>query len=336
MNQLIKQPVSFKSKFKVNYQGESKKLTRIIFLILIALGISYSELSAQIIAPSGLEAQSEDSSYIKVKWDDNSSNEDGFYIERTQLPYSTGWEIIDAVTQNREQYFDYWVTRGIKYYYRVYAFNSQGVSGYSNVDSTILEGDPNVIPSTPSNLRTLDISPTSIEMEWTDNAVNENGFVIARKGPDDIFFQYIDTVAADVLTYQEVGLTPDRIYIYKVCSFNQHGISDYSNNLSARTEKGTLVVQNHQTVPVMYFLNHNYPNPFNPVTNIKFGITGRAFVKLKIFNSLGREIETLIGQNLPAGTYEVTWDAKNHTSGVYFYSIETNSFTEIKKMILIK
>lgn len=300
------------------------------------LGISYTELSAQIIAPSDLEAESEDSSYIKVKWDDNSSNEDGFYIERSQISGATGWEIIDAVNRNRDEYYDYWVTRGIRYYYRVKAFNSQGTSGYSNVASAILEGNPNVIPGTPSNLRTLDTSPTSIAMEWTDNAVNENGFIIARKGPEDLFFHYIDTVAADVLTYQEVGLTPDRIYLYKVCSFNEYGISDYSNNLSARTEKSTLIVHNHQTIPGKYFLNHNYPNPFNPVTNIKFGITDRAFVKLKVFNSMGREIETLIGQNLPAGTYEVTWDAKNHTSGVYFYTIETNSFTEIKKMILIK
>ncbi|MEO8447422.1 MAG: T9SS type A sorting domain-containing protein [bacterium] len=311
-------------------------MIKIIFLILIALGISYTELSAQIIAPSDLEAESEDSSYIKVKWDDNSSNEDGFYIERTQSLLLADWEIIDAVAQNRDQYFDYWVTRGIRYYYRVYAFNGQGVSGYSNVDSAILEGDPNVIPSTPSNLRPLDISPTSISMEWNDNAVNEIGFIIARKGPDDVFFQYIDTVAADVLTYQEVGLTPDRIYLYKVCSFNVHGISDYSNNISARTKKSTLIVHNYETIPAKYFLNHNYPNPFNPVTNIKFGITDRAFVKLKIYNSLGREIETLIGQSLPAGTYEVSWDAKNHTSGVYFYTIETNSFTDIKKMILIK
>lgn len=317
-------------------------MTRFSILFLFLLCIFWCDLRAQTInPPTELEAQSEDSSYIKVKWRDNSGNEEGFFIERTQINDSVYWEIIDVVNQNTTQYFDYWVTRGIKYYYRVFAYSGQLRSGYSNIDSAVLQGDPTIIPSAPTNLIVLAISEKSITIKWNDNSVNENGFIIARKSEEDLFYHYIDTVGSDVLTYQEVGLTPDHIYIYKVCSFNQFGISDYSNTVSART-KNTFIIQNSTEIPDKYFLGDNFPNPFNPSTNIKFGIKTNAFVELVIYNSVGAEVEKLIEKNLPAGTYQVNWNGRNFPSGVLFYKFTVNTFnkkedfTQIKKMILIK
>jgi len=94
-------------------------------------------------------------------------------------------------------------------------------------------------------------------------------------------------------------------------------------------------------VPGSFSLSQNYPNPFNPVTKIKFDVpnvvNGRdRSLRLVIYDALGREVATIVNQQLQPGTYEVEWDGGNYPSGVYFYKLETSSFSETKKMVLIK
>jgi len=308
-----------------------------VFLILAFFIICCPIISAQYIhPPSGLKAEPEDPFYVKVKWDDNSNNEDGFYIERAMTLDSVDWEAVGVVTQNIRIFHDYWVTHGRKYYYRSFAYNSSGNSNYSNIDSTIAPGDTINLPARPTNLRVAKTTTTSITITWDDNANNENGFIIARRKPGDIIFEYIDSVGMDVLTYQDVGLTPDNVYFYKVCAYNGIGISDYSNIVSATTKESTGVTGHNLEVPDKFFIGNNYPNPFNPVTNIKFGIPSRTFVKIRVYNSQGKEIETLLSQYLSSGTYTISWNAERFSSGVYFYGIEADGFKELKKMILIK
>ena len=94
-------------------------------------------------------------------------------------------------------------------------------------------------------------------------------------------------------------------------------------------------------IPTEYSLSQNYPNPFNPVTKIRFaippleGARGR-IVKLIIFNILGMEVAALVNEQLKAGTYEVDFDGTNYPSGVYYYSINAGSFSQTKKMVLLK
>lgn len=85
-----------------------------------------------------------------------------------------------------------------------------------------------------------------------------------------------------------------------------------------------------------YQLSQNFPNPFNPSTKIKFSVPNSTNVSLKIFNNTGQEIAELINEKLNNGSYEINWDASGFTSGVYFYKIQSNDFTETKKMFLVK
>ena len=85
-----------------------------------------------------------------------------------------------------------------------------------------------------------------------------------------------------------------------------------------------------------YSLSQNYPNPFNPVTKIRFAIPKSGFTTLKIYDMLGKEFQTLVNKNLQLGTYEASFDGSNLNSGVYFYRLQTGSFTDTKKMLLIK
>ena len=89
-------------------------------------------------------------------------------------------------------------------------------------------------------------------------------------------------------------------------------------------------------IPVNYSLSQNYPNPFNPVTNLEFGITNLEFVRLKIYDNLGKEIATLVNQNLKPGSYKYNFDASGLTSGIYFYKLETDNFSATRKMLLVK
>jgi hypothetical protein len=91
-----------------------------------------------------------------------------------------------------------------------------------------------------------------------------------------------------------------------------------------------------EKIPQHYELFQNYPNPFNPTTKIQFGLPKGSFVKLVVYDALGREIETLVNEQLNAGTFEVEWNAANFTSGVYFYKLESEGIVDIKKMVLVK
>ncbi|GEM_PF-3654939 len=91
-----------------------------------------------------------------------------------------------------------------------------------------------------------------------------------------------------------------------------------------------------ENVPGSYSLKQNYPNPFNPATKIQFQIAKTGNVKLVVFDILGREVETLLNGQLNPGTYEFSFDASHLTSGIYFYRLTTEAFTDTKKMILVK
>ncbi|MEZ4689013.1 MAG: T9SS type A sorting domain-containing protein [Ignavibacteria bacterium] len=80
----------------------------------------------------------------------------------------------------------------------------------------------------------------------------------------------------------------------------------------------------------------NYPNPFNPVTNLGFGISELGFVSLKVYDIEGKEVVTLVNENKTAGYYNVQFDGSKLSSGVYFYRLETKGFVQTKRMMLIK
>jgi len=88
--------------------------------------------------------------------------------------------------------------------------------------------------------------------------------------------------------------------------------------------------------PKKYSLEQNYPNPFNPSTIIKYSVAQRSMVSLKIYDITGREVLSLVNQEMNAGNYQVTFNASKLASGVYFYSIRSNDFVSTKKMMLIK
>jgi hypothetical protein len=89
-------------------------------------------------------------------------------------------------------------------------------------------------------------------------------------------------------------------------------------------------------LPAHFSLDQNYPNPFNPTTTISFSIPFKSFVSLKVFDLIGREIATIISEEISAGSYSKQWNAANMSSGIYFYRLQAGTYIETKKLVLLR
>ena len=110
------------------------------------------------------------------------------------------------------------------------------------------------------------------------------------------------------------------------------------DGIKVSTSWATVVSVPHSinSVADKFELSQNYPNPFNPVTNIQFKVASKELVKLNVFDILGKEVAVLVNEILQPGNYETTLDGSMLNSGVYFYRLQTDSYTETKKMLLVK
>ena len=109
------------------------------------------------------------------------------------------------------------------------------------------------------------------------------------------------------------------------------------NGTIMKTVTGGVFVQNISSeIPKEFSLYQNYPNPFNPFTVIRFQLSVAGNAALNIYDMLGRKVSTLVNEKLQPGTYEVTFDGSNLSSGIYFYQFKTDKFSETKKLILLK
>ncbi|MBU0558573.1 MAG: T9SS type A sorting domain-containing protein, partial [Bacteroidetes bacterium] len=141
--------------------------------------------------------------------------------------------------------------------------------------------------------------------------------------------------------------------IYKFVMIGSAG-DRWEDSISNRTRDGLTGIP--VTLPVVYFendsifvdmndngiivykyeLSQNYPNPFNPSTSIMYSVKESGIVSLKLYNSIGQEVATLVNGQMEAGNHTVQFNASTLSSGVYFYKIESGKFSSIKKMILLK
>jgi photosystem II stability/assembly factor-like uncharacterized protein len=191
-----------------------------------------------------------------------------------------------------------------------------------------------LIPTAPSNLVGFQSDVRKVYLSWFDNSNNEDGFKIERSFNTPNNFQVIKTLPANTIVYTDTTVETWTTYFYRVNSFNGFQNSSYSNVVMvAVTNAGNTST----VVPDKYSLHQNYPNPFNPETTIKFELKNSVPVTLKIINTLGKEVMTLLdGVKFGAGTYLYNLNMSKLESGVYFYKLHTPEFTDIKKMTLIK
>jgi len=136
---------------------------------------------------------------------------------------------------------------------------------------------------------------------------------------------------------QESGVTEDLYSIHLINESRGWIVGDKGLILS--TDNGGIVSVysdlNNEFIED-FELKQNYPNPFNPSTSLQYAIGSRQFVTLKVYDLLGREVATLVNEEKPAGEYEVEFNGSTLPSGIYFYQLKAGTFSETKKMILLK
>ncbi|HCN37431.1 MAG TPA: hypothetical protein DIS94_06955, partial [Bacteroidetes bacterium] len=145
----------------------------------------------------------------------------------------------------------------------------------------------------------------------------------------------------------------------KISKFNEYSIDNknsiilekilydltvYNYNPAIPNLKPRIISDNPESnIPQSFNLSQNFPNPFNPVTNISYRIPVDGMVSLKVYDILGKEVATLVSEVKQAGNYQVVFNGNNLASGIYFYRINVNSgnsqsgnFTQVKRMMLVK
>jgi len=173
-----------------------------------------------------------------------------------------------------------------------------------------------------------------VKLEWTTaSELNNNGFEIERslntqKNFITVGFVEGNGTSTQVNNYSYIDrleLTGEQSIQYRLKQIDYDGTFSYSN-----------VVNADVNIPDGFVLNQNYPNPFNPSTKISYSLEGNAYVLLKVYDFIGREVSTLVSETRPAGIYTVIFDASDLPSGTYFYTLSAGNYVSTKKMILLR
>ena len=200
-------------------------------------------------------------------------------------------------------------------------------------NGTVVQLLPGVVPVELSSF-TATVNGTNISLNWTTvTETNNRGFEVQRRSSDYDFVTvgFVNgkgtTTQIQNYSFTESNL-PLGNYAYRLKQIDFDGTFEFSN-----------VIEVSVVAPREFSLEQNFPNPFNPSTMISFSLKTDADVSLKVFNLLGQEIATLFNGRLTAGIQQISFNAENLTSGVYFYRIDAKgidgtNFSSTKKMIL--
>jgi len=163
--------------------------------------------------------------------------------------------------------------------------------------------------------------------------VNQNLYCTQTAGGNGIYRSTNNGVEwQDVTGYGPFWTDFRSVISHNAKLFISMGIGIYSRNESDLTS----VTNPLNITPMELCLRQNYPNPFNPATTIKFSVPKNQFVKVNIYDVSGKLVVNLLNEYKTAGEYDVNFNAEHLSSGVYFYSLESESFSETKKMVLVK
>jgi hypothetical protein len=185
-------------------------------------------------APSGLSAATASSSQINLSWTDNASNESGFEVERCAGANCTNFLEVAETGANVISYANGGLAASTTYRYRVRAFNASGDSAYTNIAEATTAAATSTLPAAPGSLTANAVSSVQIDLRWTDNSNNEDGFKVYRS-TDGVNFTTAATLGANTTTFSNSGRTASTTYYYRVRAFNASGNSAYSNTVNVTT-----------------------------------------------------------------------------------------------------
>ena len=280
-------------------------------------------------APIHFAAELKDITKIEITWEGANENETGFRIERAKG--ETGnFDTIAEVQADVNVFVDTELEELTLYRYRVSAFNDSLTSGYGGIAwvSTLSTTSLPLAVSDPSpnnNSKNIAVDTT---LMWTSSSnADSYDIYLGTENPPPFVINQVET------TYKPDGLETGTRYYWRIDGRNSNGTTEGSIwRFTVEGEKvtGLNSVQN-ETVVV-----HNFPNPFNESTYIKYELESETQVELSVYNILGREIATLVNQQQTAGEHSILFDAKALENGIYIYILKTGLVEQRGKMLLMK
>ena len=257
----------------------------------------------------------------------------------------------------------YTVTAHLPYHYSELSYEVilDDLEEMSDIDFTLLYLTP-----AENLLYTLYEDNTTIDLSWDFNPIvlgradsdvddfssktrivtdNTRSLEILRDDPEFLIFRQTDSgVFQQIASTTELSYTgslpfPQSTYRFYIVAEYPEGTSNKSNTVS--TDDPHNVVDEQQEIPLAYALHNNYPNPFNPVTNISFSLPEEVRVTIKIYNIRGELVKTIVDEIMTAGFHTIQWEGRNNnnrqvSSGIYFYNIKAGPFNETGKALLLK
>ncbi len=293
---------------------------------------NYQGLQASVVlSKKGLTSINQNSPYLDTNYYNFQSTNGYYYLNILSLIGSV--PLLDSITfVNFLRSFEAW--------YNTYRFSQNVNSSY-----TIFSRDTTITADT----LTLPLRLSATGKRLNDQTISTvNGNYLAKK------FLITFTISYGLLPpilYIPIVTRPDTTYIAQNVWKVKEVMPSTNVDLTtlgfpiAFTIPGTLTELTPSTTGIInhtnnsaneYKLFQNYPNPFNPVTRINFQIPSGSFVKLTLYNSLGMEVKTMVNEMLAQGNYNINFNGENLSSGIYFYKLESESFSETKRMILLK
>jgi hypothetical protein len=178
-------------------------------------------------------------------------------------------------------------------------------------------------------------------LSWTTASETDNdGFYIERSTDGENFVRITNDMIPGAgtsssnndYTYADQNLNNGVHYTYRLIDVDING-NEYVNPELVEVTPSFL---SDAIVIDEYKLHQNYPNPFNPSTTLVYDVKDQGMVTLKVYNVMGQEVAELVNQSRENGRYAVSFDATGLSSGIYFYTVKVNNFTDTKKMLLVQ
>jgi hypothetical protein len=227
-----------------------------------------------------------------------------------------------------------------------------------NYDEIVVEVTDFVLPVVLSSFSAIG-GDNKVTLKWTTSSeINNVGFEVYRSEQEDGEYMLLSSYETDTrlkgainssktidYSFTDEHLVNDRIYWYKLVDIDLNGVATFHGPVSALTSSRAEQIIKLATVPTKFELHQNYPNPFNPETTIKISLPLESIadqeVNLRIYNSLGKQVKTLISGKIVPGMYEIVWDGTNDhnqklASGTYFIRLQSAFLNQTRKMLLVR
>jgi predicted extracellular nuclease len=185
-----------------------------------------------------------------------------------------------------------------------------------------------------TNLTVTDVYPTYSDATEYSVSDGTGAAIVQRSGRNKYSNVPADTLSGKTILREGDTIASLTGIVYY--SFNQYKFVPRTDADFVGVVLTSVAERAGTGIPGAFELSQNYPNPFNPSTTIRYAIPATGMTSLKIYNILGQEVATLVNEVLPAGVYTVRFDASSLASGLYFFRIQSGSFSQVKKMVLVK